>query len=409
MSLSRPSRSGRAPRTPWPLAKLQHERAIAIGCAIESSTAATYSSATLSYLNFCTLHNLPTEPTPDSFSFFTVFMSSHIKPQSVDNYLSRICHQLEPLFPEVHKIRKHPLVVKTLIGCKKMQAKNTTRKRPISRQDLISVATNYTTSVQHDDILFYTLVTTAFHGLLRLGEMVWPDTHKLQDYRKVVLRNSISVKTSSFDFRLPGHKADRLFEGSTVLLRTTTTADDPLSFFTQYLRLRDTMFPYHPQLWLRKNGAIPTRSWFMTRFRKHFPDKEFGGHSLRAGGQPTSQTTVYHTTSFKAWGAGALTRSKFIFGSIPYYRPRSFSGPEDRCPPSRSKCFSSLHSPTILSKQKTTNQTTNTFLSLSHFCLSLAIGPFLAFSHQVSRTFPRVNIPSLLGPPFNERWSRIRA
>jgi len=79
----------------WSLEKLRHERAIAIGCTIEPRTAAAYSSALHSYLTFCSLHNLPCEPTPDSLSFFVVYMSYHIKPKSVENYLTGICNQLE--------------------------------------------------------------------------------------------------------------------------------------------------------------------------------------------------------------------------------------------------------------------------------------------------------------------------
>ena len=54
-----------------------------------------------SYLMFCNLHNLPIDPTPDTLSFFTVFMSHHIHPKSVDNYLSGICNNLEGLFPDI--------------------------------------------------------------------------------------------------------------------------------------------------------------------------------------------------------------------------------------------------------------------------------------------------------------------
>ena len=36
-------------------------------------------------------------------------MCHHIKPDSVDTYLSGICHQLKPYFPHVHEIRKSKL------------------------------------------------------------------------------------------------------------------------------------------------------------------------------------------------------------------------------------------------------------------------------------------------------------
>jgi hypothetical protein len=134
-------------------------------------------------------------------------MSTYIKPQSVDNYLSGICHQLKPLFPDIRKIRKYPLVVKTLIGCKK-RTTNTVCKHSISHADLIQLASTFNLSTSHNDLLFLSLVTTAFHSLLRLGELVWPDTTRLQDYRKVVLRHSVAINGATFQFQLPGHKAD---------------------------------------------------------------------------------------------------------------------------------------------------------------------------------------------------------
>jgi hypothetical protein len=60
------------------------------------------------------------------------------------------------------------------------------------------------------------------------------------------------------------------------------TADDPLILFRRYVLSRDTKFLFHPELWLRQNGTIPTRSCFMGRLS--LPDKDFGSHSLRAGG-----------------------------------------------------------------------------------------------------------------------------
>jgi hypothetical protein len=50
------------------------------------------------------------------------------------------------------------------------------------------------------------------------------------------------------------------------------------------LTSRDRLFPNFPELWLRSHGGIPTRSWFMGRFRSLLTDPNLNGHSLRAGG-----------------------------------------------------------------------------------------------------------------------------
>jgi hypothetical protein len=265
------------------LERLKHERSIALGYALEPASVASYSSALHSYVTFCTLHSFPVEPTPDTLSFFIVFMCHHIKPQSVQAYLSGICSQLEPFFPAVREVRKHRLVTKTLAGCKKFHAVSTTRKLPLSRPDLAVVGMAYRQSPSFDDCLFITQLFVGFHALLRLGELVWPDKLALQDYRKVVLRHTVNIHPSAFTFHLPGHKADKFFEGNLVMVHKTNTADDPFAPFTHYLHLRDRRFPFHPHLWLRADGSIPTRRWFINRLRRHFPNT-IGGHSLRAGG-----------------------------------------------------------------------------------------------------------------------------
>lgn len=270
-------------RKAWTSERLLHERAIALGCAIEASSIASYSSALQSYLTFCQLHSFPIDPTPDSLSFFIVFMCHHIKPKSVSVYLSGICNQLEPFFPNVREARQHKIVVNTLRGCTKMRAVPTTRKLPLARSDLDRVRLHYGASDFHDDLLFVAQLFTGFHGLLRLGELVWPDKKSLQDYRKISMRPSVKMLPQSYSFLLPSHKADRLFEGNTIMIHATSVGDNPLVPFISYLASRDRLFPANPELWLRADGTIPLRRWFLQRFHFFFP-KTMAGQSMRAGG-----------------------------------------------------------------------------------------------------------------------------
>jgi hypothetical protein len=110
---------------PWTHEHLVHERAIALSHAIDRSTKSTYNSATNSYLTFCHLHHRPVDPTPETLSFFTVFMCHHINPKSVNNYLSGICNNLEGHFPDVRSTRNSPLVSRTLAGCKRLYGRPT--------------------------------------------------------------------------------------------------------------------------------------------------------------------------------------------------------------------------------------------------------------------------------------------
>jgi hypothetical protein len=102
----------------WTHKHLVHERAITLGYTIDHSTKSTYNSATNSYLTFCHLHHRPVDPTPETLSFFTVFMCHHINPKSIDNYLSGICNNLESYFPNIQLARNSPLMSQILAGCK---------------------------------------------------------------------------------------------------------------------------------------------------------------------------------------------------------------------------------------------------------------------------------------------------
>jgi hypothetical protein len=119
--------------------------------------------------------------------------------------------------------------------------------------------------------------------LLRLGELTYPDKVALRNPRKVSQRLSVSLHENDYTYFLPGHKADAFFEGNTLVIQRLDGPTDPHKPFQDYLASRDRLMPYHPQLWLRANGTVPTRSWFIGRLRKFFP-KTIAGQSMRAGG-----------------------------------------------------------------------------------------------------------------------------
>lgn len=276
-------RSRQPNREPWTRERLIRERAIALGQAIDNSTWKNYGSALNSYLNFIKMHNFPLDPTPDTLSLFAVYMCHHIKPGSVDTYLSGICHQLEPYFPDVRVSRNSALVHRTLQGCKRIRAVPTTRKRALTIGDLETVVSALSTSTDYDDSLFLAQLLTGFFALFRLGEMTYPDDPQLRDPRKVTKRMSVSIHNTYYKFFLPGHKADRFFEGNTIIIRKNSHRFDPHSHFVTYLRARDRQFPFSSPLWLTNNGSIPTRSFFMRRLHRFF-DSNTAGQSLRAGG-----------------------------------------------------------------------------------------------------------------------------
>jgi hypothetical protein len=277
------TRSRQPLREAWTLERLERERAIALGHCISSSTQLTYSSHINSYLNFCKIHGFPIAPTPDTLSFFVVFMCHHIKPDSVDSYLSGICNILEPHFPDVRKVRKSSLVSRTLTGCQKMLGTPRHRKRPLNDDDLSLVVSSLASSLLHDDKLFVSMLFTAYHGLLRLGELVDSDKPALRSFRKTTMRHTVELHELYYSFFLPHQKTDLFFEGNHVLIDRRDGILNPTPIFLRYLESRDHLHAYLPSLWLKANGTIPTRSWFITRLRQFFPP-DISGHSCRSGG-----------------------------------------------------------------------------------------------------------------------------
>lgn len=112
---SAPHVSRQPHRAPWTRERLSHERAVVLGSVIDTSSTASYNSALQSYLSFCRSHDFPIEPTPDTLS---VYMSHHIKPASVDSYLSGICNQLEPFYPNARQNWRYHLVASLCVAAR---------------------------------------------------------------------------------------------------------------------------------------------------------------------------------------------------------------------------------------------------------------------------------------------------
>jgi hypothetical protein len=281
------SRPARQPhREVWPMSRLIHERVLALGNDIDKTTLGNYGSALNSYISFTTTHNLPIEPTPDTLSFYTVYMSHYINPRSVNTYLSGISQQLEPYFPSVRAARNSSIVRRTLRGCMRMRGTPTVRKRALSTEDLHKVTLHYQNSNSHDDKLFVAMLLTGFFGLLRLGEMTFPDDSNLHNWKKVTRRNTVHISNSQYEFFLPGHKADRFYEGNRIIIPAHRFQQHPLQHFRAYIDSRDQIHPVASALWLTEAGHVPTRSFFINRLRLFF-DNTISGQSMRAGGATT--------------------------------------------------------------------------------------------------------------------------
>src|SRR5258708_3606682 len=294
MNLQLGVRARQPKRATWTIDHLRSQRAIYLSNCLDTLTKTTYQSGMNSYITFCNTHNLDLDPSPDTLSFFISFMAHQIGPSGkpisirmITSYLSGIAHHLEPFYPSIRSIRKHLLVVKTLQGAEKTDGRSITRKLPIEDEHLRLLIAKLGSSDNFNDCLFLAICFMAYHGLMRLGEIVTPDNPKMLNFRKLSLRRTVEfIQNNSiraFKFNLPTHKADRRYHGNSIIIQSRHSPLDPVSVFSCYLDARDSSFFFLPHLWLRQDGSFPSRSWFTHKLHLFLP-KEFSGHSFRAGG-----------------------------------------------------------------------------------------------------------------------------
>ncbi|EUC67540.1 tyrosine recombinase-like protein, putative, partial [Rhizoctonia solani AG-3 Rhs1AP] len=329
-----PSHKSRQPhRSTWPLDRLRHEHAIALGFALETRTQHVYNSSTISWLSFCKRHGFSNEPTADTLSFYAVWMcgaENPVKPSTVVGYLSGICSNLEPFYPSVRTIRNDRLVSKTLAGLKRRFGTAPRQKRAMTVQEMTDFVTILGSSTDYDDQLFLAILVAGFHALHRLGELCWPNETQYQSYRRLIPRHSTSIDAKAFSYLLPAHKADPGFQGSHIRIVQQWDAIDPIPTLRTYLSTRDSRFAGFLELWLTSGGITPTKSWFITRLHR-YGAADLSGHSLRSGGAtalalsgvPDAYIQKLGRWSSDAWQGYVRAHPTVLLALIDDSRPRA--------------------------------------------------------------------------------------
>lgn len=193
---------------------------------LSASTKIKYWSALKAYLDFCFRENISTVPTTESICRFISVSccqpsrktGQRLSPRSIEAYLSGISDSLCSRYPNIREITNSKTVRDVLKGCKRQFSKPIVRKDPLSLDDLVMV--NSGNDGSHDDNLFEAILVVGFHALHRLGELTQPDSAKLRDERKVILRSSLkfSVCGRYGQYTLPHNKSDQFFLGAQVLI-----------------------------------------------------------------------------------------------------------------------------------------------------------------------------------------------
>ena len=176
------------------------------------------------------------------------------------------------------------LIKHTLKGTRRSKNHAIEHKAALTVHDLLYTHDHATLTSSLDILLFDAQLHSGFCGLLRLGELVLPDNQNMRDWKKVTMHHTLEWLPHAYAFWLPHHKSDSYFEGNHILCRQIQWVPDPVPIMWHYLKLCDSAFQLHPQLWLHVDDSNPLCSWWMSRFRTLFPNRTLAGQSMWAGG-----------------------------------------------------------------------------------------------------------------------------
>src|SRR5260370_38136000 len=129
------------------------------------------------------------------------------------SYLSGISQHLWATYPHVTESRRHSLVVDTLRGMEKTEGQAITRKKPFEDKHLHELLKKIGPHKSYDDSLFLAICFMAYHGLMRLGELVILVNWSKVQFRKMILHRTVVFSKdqsfSGYKFQLPTHKGNK--------------------------------------------------------------------------------------------------------------------------------------------------------------------------------------------------------
>lgn len=281
----RRGREPAAPKQPVPsLSQLVALRQTLWHAALEPSTRNRYERAMKAWATFARSLSLPHFPTAENLSLFVTFRCQFAIPSTIRGELSGMAYYFKAIDAERwEQARSDVDVARVLIGAAKLAPHSPNQAIPLPLP-LLSTALSSLLSLSssYDELLWAALSVVAFFSCARGQEITAYDDPELRDKKKYSLRSTVRLTKEGFAVHLPYHKSDPLYTGS----RLSFAASDASSLLTivrVYLAVRDELFGEAGYLWLRENGEVPTRKWWVERVQQRC-GKEFSGHSFRAGG-----------------------------------------------------------------------------------------------------------------------------
>ena len=303
-------------RRPMDIRDLDHRTLWLQANAIEKSTVKCYTTGARDYLNFCMIHSLPIDPTPQTLSRYIAFTSRFIA--SGPKYLTGVRHYLHALYPDFDSNRSNPLVKSVIRGSQKIRADPVSRKLPLRLHHLSAFLSRAVSSQSYDDLLFITILSCSFYGCHRIGELV---------QKKMTSLSSTGGKSSNAHLLL-----FLTIERNIASLTTNLTLSTMVQTSYSRLKMLRTLLPYSPTMSLaeinstalplpysfEKMGANQTVLGLMPNCFP-FSITPLGVIQLVQEAQLSMLPSGFLKTSFKPLAAGLPLLGKLIFAKILLY------------------------------------------------------------------------------------------
>jgi hypothetical protein len=271
------------PKKPIPsLSSLLDERLRLWNAALEPTTSLAYQRAVRDWSIFARHGNFDFFPRSESLSLFITFRFAAVS--NILPILSGLAYHFKAIdSSRWDQARSSEEVKRAIRGHAKLFPHVVKKAVPLPL-DILAPVLLALNSPQacYDDVLWGAMATVAFFSCARAAELTSYDSPRFRNENKYSLRSTLRLDSLGFSVHLPYHKSDPLYSGSHLWF-TASDASSFLPLLSTFLRIRDLLFPTSAFLWVRANGKVPTRRWFVSELKRRCGET-ISGHSFRSGG-----------------------------------------------------------------------------------------------------------------------------
>ena len=272
-----------APKKPIPsLSSLIYERQRLWNTALEPTTSLAYERALQSWSTFVTHTRFDFFPSAESLSLFITYRFESVI--NVLPCLSGLAYYFKAIDrSKWEEVRSSEEVRRAIRGHAKLYPHVVRKAVPLPLSVLANTLSSLLDlSTPYDDLLWGAMATVAFFSCARAAELTTYDSPRFRNENKHSKRSSLRLDHLGFSLLLPYHKGDPLYSGSHLWF-SAADAGDFLPLISRFLVVRDILFPQQDTLWLKSDGQVPTRRWFVAGLHSRC-GTTFSGHSFRSGG-----------------------------------------------------------------------------------------------------------------------------